>query len=98
MKHELEQIIVTDPRELGRQVVEKIDLDIDAVVPVVMIEPEENIRLGSFYASFVDEGDALYMQLENFDSPEWAEAFLNMYEANWETFPGGIYRVKLTNK
>ncbi|QQG41188.1 MAG: hypothetical protein HYV90_03345 [Candidatus Woesebacteria bacterium] len=95
MKRELEQIIVTDANNLWREVVNKTDLDVEAVVPVEMVDPESNTRLGSFHASFVKEDSKIYLQLEDFDTPEWAEMFFQIYEGEWEVCLGGIYRMEL---
>lgn len=60
-----------------------------------MIE-DENVRLGSFRASFVEEDNIRYFQVEDFDTPEWADKFLDKYNREaWYVLPGGIYRVPL---
>lgn len=95
MKRELDVLNITNPRNIWREIIYKIDFDLDAILPVQMVEPEENVFLGSFRASLVEEGGKKYMQLEDFSSVEWAEIFFKIYPGGWEDKIGGIYRMEL---
>ncbi len=96
MKKELEPLIVTEYQNLWRDVVEKTGLCPGVLLPVRFVDSESNQTLGNFHASFVVENSKIYLQLENFDTNEWAEFFFNFFNnADWQIHPGGIYRLEL---
>jgi hypothetical protein len=99
MKRELEPAIVSGERtasELWRIIIESVDLRDDVILPVVIVNIEGNQVLGKFHVSYVIDGQKRYLQLENFDAPEHAEAFLKYCGDNiWKTCIGGIYRLEL---
>lgn len=95
MKKELETLQLENIDNFWREVVTKIDFNPDAVLPVELMYPGTSEPFGKFYISINFAPKNSYIQFENFDSLEMADIFFKSFNAKWEIFPGGIYRVQI---
>lgn len=80
------------PIELANRMAYRLEV----VLPVEVCHPETDAELGRFRASFIKEGSAIFLQVEDFDTPEFTESFFNFFNGDWVMHPGGIYRLEFT--
>ena len=92
IENEMTPIVMTDDT-FWHKVVERLIENPTKVQPVILKDPESGIEAGKFFATFVDEGEDKFLQIEF--ASEVLERALVSTSRNLLNVQEGIYRIKI---